>query len=54
MKKKIQLINTIEWFSIELDPVDSTSIQEIIERLDHQRPLISDSYLKSLVNEETS
>lgn len=53
MKKMIQLINTMEWFSIEMSPNDSQSIQEILERLDDQRPLISESYLKSLVNEET-
>ncbi len=53
MKKMIQLINTLEWFSVELGPDDLTSIQEILERLDKQRPLISESYLKSLVNEET-
>ena len=54
MKKMIQLINTLEWFSIEISPIDSQSIDEILERLDKQRPLISESYLKSLVNEETS
>jgi hypothetical protein len=53
MKKMIQLINTLEWFSIEMNPDDSQSIQEILERLDKQRPLISESYLKSLVNEKT-
>ncbi len=53
MKKMIQLINSIEWFSIEMSPDDSRSIQEILERLDNQRSLISESYLKSLVNEET-
>ncbi len=54
MKKMIQLINTLEWYSIEMSPNYSQSIQEILERLDKQRPLISESYLKSLVNEETS
>ncbi len=54
MKKMIQLINTLEWFSLDLSPNDSQSIPEILERLDKQRPLISESYLKSLVNEETS
>ena len=53
MKKMIQLINTLEWYSMEMSPKDSQSIQEILERLDKQRPLISESYLKSLVNEET-
>jgi hypothetical protein len=53
MKKMIQLINSIEWFSIEMSPNDSQSIPEILERLDNQRPLISESYLKSLVDEET-
>ncbi len=53
MKKMIQLINILEWYSIEMNPHDSQSIQEILERLDKQRPLISESYLKSLVNEET-
>jgi hypothetical protein len=53
MKKMIQLINTLEWYSIEMSPNDSQSIQEILERLDKQKPLISESYLKSLVNDET-
>jgi hypothetical protein len=53
MKKMIQLINTVEWFSMEMNPNDSQSIEEILERLDKQKPLISESYLKSLVNEET-
>ena len=53
MKKMIQLINTLEWFSIEMSTYDSQSIQDILARLDKQRPLISESYLKSLVNEET-
>ena len=52
MNKMIQLINTLEWFSIEFSPNDSQSIEEILERLDKQRPLISESYLKSLVDEE--
>ena len=53
MNKMIQLINTLEWYSMEMSPNDSQSIQEILERLDNQRSLISESYLKSLVNEET-
>ena len=53
MKKMIQLINTLEWYSMEMSSSDLQSIQEILERLDNQRPLISESYLKSLVDEET-
>ncbi len=53
MKKMIQLINTLEWFSIEMSSNDLQSIQNILERLDKQRPFISESYLKSLVNDKT-
>ena len=49
----IQLINTLEWFSIEMSSKGLQSIQETLERLDKQRPLISETYLKSLMNEET-
>jgi hypothetical protein len=53
MKKMIQLINTLEWFTIEMSSSDSQLIQDILEGLDKQRPLISESYLKSLVKGET-
>jgi hypothetical protein len=53
MKKMVQLINILEWFSIEMSSNELKSIQQIFKRLDREKPLISESYLKSLVNEES-
>jgi hypothetical protein len=51
MQKMIELINVLEWFQLEVGTQELNSIQKILDRLEPQKISVSESYLKSLINE---